>query len=293
LSEQGKSSAQDEGKGNSSRVAKGGLLKSSAVVAVMTMLSRILGLVRDVVVAVFFGASAGADAFFVAFKIPNFFRRLFAEGAFSQAFVPVLTEYQQKKTHEQVKDLVNHVAGTLGGVLLMVTLIGVLATPLLAMVFAPGFVGDAEKHGLTSDMLKFTFPYLMLISLTAFAGGILNSYGRFAVPAFTPVLLNLSLIASAILLAPYLEVPVMALAYGVLIAGVVQLVFQLPFLGGLGLFPIPKYKKQHEGVKQIVTLMIPALFGVSVSQINLLLDTVLASFLQTGCCLVVLFRPFN
>jgi len=282
LSEQGKSSAQDEGKGNSSRVAKGGLLKSSAVVAVMTMLSRILGLVRDVVVAVFFGASAGADAFFVAFKIPNFFRRLFAEGAFSQAFVPVLTEYQQKKTHEQVKDLVNHVAGTLGGVLLMVTLIGVLATPLLAMVFAPGFVGDAEKHGLTSDMLKFTFPYLMLISLTAFAGGILNSYGRFAVPAFTPVLLNLSLIASAILLAPYLEVPVMALAYGVLIAGVVQLVFQLPFLGGLGLFPIPKYKKQHEGVKQIVTLMIPALFGVSVSQINLLLDTVLASFLQTG-----------
>jgi len=282
LSEQGKLSAQDEGKERSVRVVKGGLLKSSAVVAVMTMLSRVLGLVRDVVVAVFFGASAGADAFFVAFKIPNFFRRLFAEGAFSQAFVPVLTEYQQKKTHEQVKDLVNHVAGTLGGVLLMVTLVGVLATPLLAMVFAPGFVGDVEKHELTSDMLKFTFPYLMLISLTAFAGGILNSYGRFAVPAFTPVLLNLSLIASAILLAPYLEVPVMALAYGVLIAGIVQLVFQLPFLGGLGLFPVPKYKKQHEGVKQIVTLMIPALFGVSVSQINLLLDTVLASFLQTG-----------
>jgi len=153
LSEQGKLSAQDEGKERSVRVVKGGLLKSSAVVAVMTMLSRVLGLVRDVVVAVFFGASAGADAFFVAFKIPNFFRRLFAEGAFSQAFVPVLTEYQQKKTHEQVKDLVNHVAGTLGGVLLMVTLVGVLATPLLAMVFAPGFVGDVEKHELTSDML--------------------------------------------------------------------------------------------------------------------------------------------
>lgn len=283
LSENGKPESKDSVKKTGrNRVSKPGLLRSSAVVAVMTMLSRVLGLVRDVVVAVFFGAGAGADAFFVAFKIPNFFRRLFAEGAFSQAFVPVLTEYQQKKSHELVQDLVNHVAGTLGGVLLLVTLVGVMATPLLAMLFAPGFVGDDYKYGLTSDMLRFTFPYLMLISLTAFAGGILNSYGRFAVPAFTPVLLNMSLIASAIFLAPYCEIPVMALAYGVLIAGLVQLVFQLPFLGGLGLFPVPKYKKQHEGVKQIVTLMIPALFGVSVSQINLLLDTVLASFLQTG-----------
>lgn len=264
------------------KVSRPGLLKSSAVVAVMTMVSRVLGLVRDVVVAVFFGASAGADAFFVAFKIPNFFRRLFAEGAFSQAFVPVLTEFQQKKRHELVQDLVNHVAGALGGALLLVTFVGVLATPLLAMLFAPGFVGDEYKYQLTVEMLRFTFPYLMLISLTAFAGGILNSYGRFAVPAFTPVLLNLSLIGSAVLIAPYLETPVMALAYGVLIAGVVQLLFQLPFLGGLGLFPSPRYRKNHEGVKQIVTLMIPALFGVSVSQINLLLDTVLASFLQTG-----------
>ncbi|MFC3152172.1 murein biosynthesis integral membrane protein MurJ [Litoribrevibacter euphylliae] len=275
-------SGASEAKKGDVKVSRPGLLKSSAVVAVMTMLSRVLGLVRDVVVAIFFGASAGADAFFVAFKIPNFFRRLFAEGAFSQAFVPVLTEYQQKKSHELVQDLVNHVAGILGGVLLLVTFVGVLATPLLAMLFAPGFVGDDYKYQLTVEMLRFTFPYLMLVSLTAFAGGILNSYGRFAVPAFTPVLLNLSLIASAVLMAPYLETPVMALAYGVLIAGIVQLLFQLPFLGGLGLFPSPKYRKNHEGVKQIVTLMIPALFGVSVSQINLLLDTVLASFLQTG-----------
>lgn len=275
-------SGASEAKKGDVKVSRPGLLKSSAVVAVMTMLSRVLGLVRDVVVAIFFGASAGADAFFVAFKIPNFFRRLFAEGAFSQAFVPVLTEYQQKKSHELVQDLVNHVAGTLGSVLLLVTFVGVLATPLLAMLFAPGFVGDDYKYQLTVEMLRFTFPYLMLVSLTAFAGGILNSYGRFAVPAFTPVLLNLSLIASAVLMAPYLETPVMALAYGVLIAGIVQLLFQLPFLGGLGLFPSPKYRKNHEGVKQIVTLMIPALFGVSVSQINLLLDTVLASFLQTG-----------
>ncbi|WP_344800630.1 murein biosynthesis integral membrane protein MurJ [Litoribacillus peritrichatus] len=264
------------------KVKKAGLLQSSAVVAVMTMLSRVLGLVRDVVVAVLFGAGAGADAFFVAFKIPNFFRRLFAEGAFAQSFVPVLTEYQQKKAHEQVKDLVNHVAGTLGCVLFITTVIAVVGAPVLAMVFAPGFSSDQAKYALTVDMLRLTFPYLMLISLTAFAGGILNSYGRFAVPAFTPVLLNLSLIGSALLIAPYLDVPVMALAYGVLIAGVVQLLFQLPFLGGLGLFPKPQYRKDHEGVKKIVSLMIPALFGVSVSQINLLLDTVLASFLQTG-----------
>lgn len=266
----------------SPKVKQGGLLKSSAVVAVMTMLSRILGLVRDVVVAVMFGASSGADAFFVAFKIPNFFRRLFGEGAFAQAFVPVLTEYQQKRPHDVVKDLVDHVAGTLGGVLLVTSLVAVAAAPLLAMVFAPGFTSDVDKYHLTVDMLRLTFPYLMLISLAGFAGAILNSYGRFAVPAFTPVLLNLSLIGCAWLLAPYLDTPVMALAYGVLLAGVVQLLFQLPFLGGLGLLPRPRYRKQHEGVKQIITLMIPALFGVSVSQINLLLDTVLASFLQTG-----------
>jgi putative peptidoglycan lipid II flippase len=266
----------------SPKVKQGGLLKSSAVVAFMTMLSRILGLVRDVVVAVMFGASSGADAFFVAFKIPNFFRRLFGEGAFAQAFVPVLTEYQQKRPHDVVKDLVDHVAGTLGGVLLVTSLVAVAAAPLLAMVFAPGFTNDVDKYHLTVDMLRLTFPYLMLISLAGFAGAILNSYGRFAVPAFTPVLLNLSLIGCAWLLAPYLDTPVMALAYGVLLAGVVQLLFQLPFLGGLGLLPRPRYRKQHEGVKQIITLMIPALFGVSVSQINLLLDTVLASFLQTG-----------
>lgn len=266
----------------SPKVKQGGLLKSSAVVAVMTMLSRILGLVRDVVVAVMFGASSGADAFFVAFKIPNFFRRLFGEGAFAQAFVPVLTEYQQKRPYDVVKDLVDHVAGTLGGVLLVTSLVAVAAAPLLAMVFAPGFTNDVDKYHLTVDMLRLTFPYLMLISLAGFAGAILNSYGRFAVPAFTPVLLNLSLIGCAWLLAPYLDTPVMALAYGVLLAGVVQLLFQLPFLGGLGLLPRPRYRKQHEGVKQIITLMIPALFGVSVSQINLLLDTVLASFLQTG-----------
>ncbi|WP_426414849.1 murein biosynthesis integral membrane protein MurJ [Aestuariirhabdus sp. LZHN29] len=259
-----------------------GLLRSSAVVGVMTMLSRVLGLVRDVVIASYFGSKAEADAFFVAFKIPNFLRRLFAEGAFSQAFVPVLSEYKSQRGRDQVKELVDSVAGSLAGVLVTVTALGVLAAPVLVMVFAPGFHDLPEKLGLAGEMLRITFPYLLLISLTAFCGAILNSYGRFAVPAFTPVLLNLSLIGATLLFTSMFERPVMALAWGVFVAGVIQLLFQLPFLWRLGLLPRPRWQPRHEGVKRIMTLMLPALFGVSVSQINLLLDTVLASFLQTG-----------
>ena len=259
-----------------------GLLKSSSVVGSMTMLSRVLGLVRDIVIARYFGAGAGADAFFVAFKIPNFLRRLFAEGAFAQAFVPVLSEYRLKKDLRDVRSLINSVAGVLGLVLLVVTLLAVAGSPLLTMVFAPGFVDEPEKFTLASEMLRLTFPYLLLISLTAFSGSILNSYGRFAIPAFTPVLLNLSLIASAIWLSPYLDNPVVAMAWGVLVAGMLQLFFQFPFLMRLGLMPRPRLDYRHEGVVRIMKLMLPALFGVSVSQINLLLDTVLASFLETG-----------
>lgn len=259
-----------------------GLLRSSGVVGSMTMLSRVLGLVRDMVFARYFGAGAGADAFFVAFKIPNFLRRLFAEGAFAQAFVPVLSSYRQNRSLSEVHQLVNAVAGTLGLVLLGVTLIAVLGAPVLTTVFAPGFTDDPEKFGLASDMLRITFPYLLLISLTAFAGAILNSYDRFAVPAFTPVLLNLVMIGAAIFLSPLMDTPVMALAWGVFIAGAIQLFFQLPFLMRLGLMPRPKVDYRHEGVSRVLKLMAPALFGVSVSQINLLLDTVLASFLQTG-----------
>ncbi|UZW76855.1 murein biosynthesis integral membrane protein MurJ [Alkalimarinus sediminis] len=248
----------------------------------MTMLSRILGLVRDIVIARYFGAGAGADAFFVAFKIPNFLRRLFAEGAFSQAFVPVLSEYRTNKGIKDVRALINSVAGVLGMVLLVVTLLAVVGSPVLTTIFAPGFINEAEKFSLASEMLRLTFPYLLLISLTAFAGSILNSYGRFAVPAFTPVLLNLSLIASAIWLSPLFEHPVIAMAWGVLIAGMLQLFFQFPFLLKLGLMPRPRLDYRHEGVVRIMRLMLPALFGVSISQINLLLDTVLASFLQTG-----------
>lgn len=267
------------------------LLRSSAVVSVMTMLSRVLGLVRDVVIANFVGASAAADAFFIAFKIPNFMRRLFAEGAFSQAFVPILSEYRTQRSHEQVQLLLNKVAGALGGSLLLFTGLAVLAAPLLAGLFAPGYLmafwetgieGDGQKYVLASEMIRLTFPYLLFISLTAFAGAVLNSYGRFAIPAFTPVLLNLTLISAALIAAPWFEEPAFALAWGVLLAGIIQFIFQLPFVHALRLTPKPVWDWQDEGVKRILTLMGPAIFGVSVSQINLLLDTVLASFLPTG-----------
>ncbi len=262
---------------------KGGLLRSSGVVGIMTLLSRVLGLVRDVTVASIFGAGGQADAFFVAFKIPNFLRRLFAEGAFSQAFVPVLSEYRSQRDLNAVQILVNRVAGTLGITLFMITLVAMMAAPVLAAIFAPGFymAGD-ERFALASDMLRITFPYLLLISLTAFCGAILNSYERFAVPAFTPVLLNLCLIGAALWISPMMDPPIMGMAWGVFLAGVMQLLFQLPFLARLRLLPKPTPGWRDEGVQRIMKLMVPALFGVSVAQINLLLDTVLASFLQNG-----------
>ncbi|WP_302682507.1 MULTISPECIES: murein biosynthesis integral membrane protein MurJ [Cobetia] len=261
---------------------RGGLLRSGLIVSVMTMLSRVLGLARDVTIASLLGAGSGADAFFVAFKVPNFMRRLFAEGAFNQAFIPVLSEYATRRTREEVRELLDAVSGSLGVVLALITALAMLCAPWLVWVFAPGFGDDAGKLALTGDMLRLTFPYLLLISLTAFAGSVLNTWNRFAVPAITPVLLNLSLIGAALLLAPRFETPAMALAWGVLIAGGVQLLFQVPFLLRLGLMPKPWPNFAHEGVRRILKLMTPALFGVSVSQINLLLDTVLASFLVTG-----------
>ncbi|EKF74483.1 MviN family membrane protein [Alcanivorax hongdengensis A-11-3] len=266
------------------KAKRGGLLASTAVVASMTMLSRVLGLVRDVVIARMLGASAGADAFFVALKIPNFMRRLFAEGAFNQAFVPVLSEYRSQGSLAATKLLVDRVAGTLGGVLVLVTLLGVLAAPGFIWLFAPGFGDDPHKRALAVEMLRLTFPYLLFIALTAFAGGILNTWNRFAVPAFTPVLLNLSLIGCALFLTPYFadDRMAVALAWGVLIAGVVQLLFQLPFLARLNLLPVPRMAWQDPGVRKIMRLMAPALFGASVYQLNSLINTILASLLQTG-----------
>ena len=246
------------------------------------MTSRVFGFVRDVVIAHAFGAGAGADAFFVAFRLPNFLRRLFAEGAFAQAFVPVLSAYRAHRDVGEVRDLVSHVAGALIGVLAVVTVAGVVAAPVLIAVFAPGFLSDAAKYALAVEMVRITFPYVFLISLVAFAGGILNTYGRFAVPALTPVLLNLCLIGAALWLAPVLDIPVVALAWGVLAAGFVQLAFQFPFLAALGMVVRPRLRRAHEGVSRVISLIVPAVFGVSVSQINLLVDTMIASFLVTG-----------
>ncbi|GAA5172410.1 MULTISPECIES: murein biosynthesis integral membrane protein MurJ [Halomonadaceae] len=262
--------------------ASGGLLRSGMVVSAMTMLSRVLGLARDVTIAALFGAGSGADAFFVAFKIPNFLRRLFAEGAFNQAFVPVLSEYASRRAREEVRELLDAVAGSLAVVLALMTALAIVLAPWLALIFAPGFARDPDKLALTAEMLRLTFPYLLLISLTAFSGSVLNTWNRFAVPAFTPVLLNLALIGAAVALTPWMSVPSMALAWGVLIAGAAQLAFQVPFLARLGLLPRPWPNFRHPGVRRILWLMAPALFGVSVSQINLLLDTVLASLLADG-----------
>ena len=261
---------------------RGGLLGSSFVVSMGTMLSRVLGLARDVVLANLLGAAPNADAFFVAFKIPNFLRRLFAEGAFAQAFVPVLTETRERGSHDAVKALVNRVAGVLGGSLFVLTALAMVMAPWVALIFAPGFSRDVAKLALTADLIVWTFPYLFFISLTGFCGAILNTYGRFAVPAYTPVLLNLSLIAAAVFWAPTMPEPALGLAMGVMLAGVLQLLFQLPSLHALKLTPKPVWDTQDAGVRKILMLMVPALFGVSVSQINLLFDTVLASLLPNG-----------
>jgi putative peptidoglycan lipid II flippase len=258
------------------------LLKSTATVGGFTMVSRVLGFVRDMVFASLFGAGVGTDAFFVAFKIPNFLRRLTAEGAFSQAFVPVLSEYKVQRDQVEVRQLISRVSGSLGAILLALTVIAVIAAPLLVMVFAPGFMKDEYKAGLTAEMLRITFPYLLFISLTALAAGVMNTYNRFAVPAVTPVWLNLSLIGAAVWLAPLFGEPVVGLAWGVLAAGLLQLAFQLPTLYRLKLLALPRWGFRDEGVRRIMRLMLPAIFGSSVAQINLLFDTIIASFLVTG-----------
>lgn len=246
------------------------------------MISRVFGFLRDMVTAHIFGAAAAFDAFSVAFRIPNFMRRLFAEGSFSQAFVPVLSEYQKKKSEEEVRQFINAMSGTLAITLFMVTLFGIAFAPLIVRLFAPGFAKDGVRFDLAVTMLRITFPYLMLISLTAFSGAILNTYSRFWVAAFTPVFLNIVMIGAAIWLAPQFSTPIVALAWGVFIAGVIQLIFQWPFLRNLKLLPRPKINFRDPGVKRVLTLMVPALFGVSVGQLNLLVDSIFASLLVVG-----------
>ncbi len=258
------------------------LLKALATVSSMTLVSRVLGLVRDVVIARVFGAGLATDAFFVAFRIPNLLRRLFAEGAFSQAFVPVLGEYRTVRGDSETKLLVDHVATLLATILFGVSLLGVVAAPLIIYISAPGFSADADKFELTTALLRLTFPYILFISLTSLAGGILNTWSRFSIPAFTPTLLNLSFIVFALWLAPYFDPPVMALAWAVFCGGVLQLALQVPFLWRIRMLPRPAWRPRDEGVRRILKLMGPAVLGVSVAQVSLLINTIFASFLVTG-----------
>ncbi len=258
------------------------LWRSTIIVSAMTMLSRVLGLVRDIVLLNVFGAGKDFDTFVVAFRIPNFFRRLFAEGAFSQAFIPVLTEYKTSKTHAEVQILISRVFGCLLTAMSLLTFVAMVAAPAIIYLYAPGFHNDPEKFDLAVDLFRLTIPYLMFMSLTAFASSILNSYGSFASPAFSPVLLNIAMIAGAWWLTPFMAEPIMALGWAVVVAGVLQLAIQIPELWKKNLLIPPKVDFKHEGVDRILKLMLPALFGVSVTQINLLLNTIWASFMQDG-----------
>ena len=258
------------------------LLKALAQVSSMTLLSRITGFIRDTVIARAFGAGMETDAFFIAFRIPNLLRRLFAEGAFSQAFVPVLSEYKNQQGIDATKDLVDHVASVLALALFVVSLLGIIIAPLIIYVSAPGFSAHPAKFQMTVELLRITFPYIFFISLVAFAGGILNTHSKFSAPAFTPVLLNLSFISVVLLLAPYFSTPVNALAWAVFFGGVLQLAFQVPFLLKLGMLPRWRLNLRDPGVWRILRLMGPAIFGVSIGQISLLISTIFASYLVTG-----------
>jgi putative peptidoglycan lipid II flippase len=258
------------------------LLKSLATISSLTLVSRILAFVRDVLIARIFGAGMATDAFFVAFKLPNLLRRLFAEGAFSQAFVPIFGEYKNRRGHEETQLLVDHVTTMLALILFVVTLVGVIAAPVFVFISAPGFLKDMPKFDLTVQLLRITTPYIFFISLVAVAAGILNTYNKFWVPAFAPILLNVCFIGAALWLAPYFDPPILALAWAVFIAGVVQLAFQIPFLKKIGMLPKFRFSTKDEGMRRVIRLMGPAVFGVSIAQISLIINTIFASFLAVG-----------
>ncbi|HEX5314938.1 MAG TPA: murein biosynthesis integral membrane protein MurJ [Gammaproteobacteria bacterium] len=261
---------------------RGGFLANLSTVGGFTLLSRILGFARDIVFATHFGAGYGMDAFLVAFKIPNFGRRLFAEGAFSQAFVPVLAEYRATRPESEVRELVSRTEGSLAGALALLSAFGVLLTPVFIWIFAPGFHAIPGKFELATDLLRLTFPYLFFISLVALAGGVLNAHGSFGPPAFAPVLLNIAFIVAALFVAPHLAQGSYALAGAVLVAGALQFAMQLPYLARHGMLVLPRLGWRDPGVRRIFRLMVPVMFGASVTQLNLLVDTVIASFLASG-----------
>ncbi len=247
----------------------------------MTLLSRVFGLVRDQVFNTTFGANWMTDAFWVAFRIPNFMRRLFAEGSFSTAFVPVFTEIKETRTHADLKALMARAAGTLGGVLLVVTALGMLFAPQLAT----GFTQAAPAPGqaaLITDLLRLTFPFLLCVSLTALAAGALNSYHRFGLPAFAPIILNLCMIAGTLWGSKFTDPPILAMGWAILAAGVLQLLFLMPALAKLDLLALPRWGWRHPDVRKVMRLMVPTLLGSSVAQVNLLFDTFIAAMLVHG-----------
>jgi len=258
------------------------LLRILATVSSLTMVSRVLGYVRDFFIARIFGAGLLTDAFFVAFKIPNLLRRLFAEGAFSQAFVPILAEYKNRTGAAETKSLVDSITTVLFLILVVTAALGMAAAPLIVYVTAPGFAAEPEKFALTVALLRITFPYIVFISLVALAAGILNTWNRFAVPALTPALLNVAFIVGAAFFAEYFDPPILVLAWAVFAGGVLQLAFQIPFLMKMKLLPRWRLDFSHPGLRRVLLLMVPAAFGVSVSQISLLLNQIFASFLPTG-----------
>ncbi len=248
----------------------------------MTMFSRVLGFARDAIVARIFGAGMATDAFFVAFKLPNLLRRIFAEGAFSQAFVPILAEYKTQQGEEATRTFIAYISGLLTLALALVTVAGMLAAPWVIMITAPGFVDTPDKFALTSSLLRITFPYILLISLASLVGAILNTWNRFSVPAFAPTLLNVSMIGFALFAAPHFHPPVLALAWAVVAGGVLQLGYQLPHLKKIGMLVMPRLQFRDAGVWRVLRLMGPAILGVSVSQISLIINTIFASFLVSG-----------
>ena len=260
-------------------MSRAGLLRSTAVFSAMTFLSRIAGLARDLLQAALFGAGPAVSAFVVAYRIPNYLRRVFAEGSFSSAFVPVLSELRQRGDEAALQDFLDHVAGALFAVVVAVTGLGMLLAPWIARLFLLFAGKDSEQVEMTAQMLRITFPYLTFISMTALAGSVLNSARRFGLPAFTPVLHNLAVIFGMLALARFFEVPEFALAWGVFLAGISQMLLLWPALGRLGLRPRMKFDLRHAGVRRVFSLMLPTIFSSSVSQLNLLVGTMFASLL--------------
>lgn len=255
------------------------LLRSTLVFSAFTLLSRIAGFVRDTLQANLFGAGAAVSAFVVAYRIPNYLRRIFAEGSFASAFVPVLSELRQNGDEAALRDFIDHVAGALLATVLVVTGLGMLLAPWIARLFLVLAGKHTSQVDLVAEMLRITFPYLTFISMTALAGSVLNSFRQFGLPAFAPVLHNASVIVAMLVFARYFEVPEKALAWGVCVAGLLQMMLLWPALRSLGLRPRLRLNFQHAGVRRVFRLMLPTIFSSSVAQINLLVGTMFAAML--------------